>query len=173
MRLLRRGDLAVTGRLADASNLSLVGTVTLDGVSMDCVYKPVRGERPLWDFPDGTLAQREVAAYRISRMAGWDCVPPTVLRAGPFGDGMVQQWVNAEEYDDLVDLLPARALPASLAAGAAGPRRARAATWCWPTPTTRGSPCSPPSTWWSTTPIARPRTSCPPRTAGCTGSTTG
>ena len=113
MRLLRRGELAVSGRLADASNLSLVGTVTLDDVSMDCVYKPVRGERPLWDFPDGTLAQREVAAYRISRMAGWMCVPPTVLRAGPFGDGMVQQWVNAQEYDDLVDLLPMRALPDS------------------------------------------------------------
>jgi len=113
MRVLRRGELAVSGRLADASNLSLVGTVTLDDVSMDCVYKPVRGERPLWDFPDGTLAQREVAAYRISRMAGWTCVPPTVLRAGPFGDGMVQQWVDAQEYDDLVDLLPMPALPDS------------------------------------------------------------
>jgi uncharacterized repeat protein (TIGR03843 family) len=111
MRLLRRGELTITGRLVDASNLSLVGTLTLDGTSVECVYKPIRGERPLWDFPDGTLAHREVAAYRISRLAGWDCVPPTVFRGGPFGDGMVQRWVDAGAYDGLVDLLPARRLP--------------------------------------------------------------
>ena len=61
---------------------------------MPCIYKPVRGERPLWDFPDGTLADRELAAYRVSRVAGWDCVPLTVLRDGPYGPGMVQRWIE-------------------------------------------------------------------------------
>ena len=57
-----------------------------------CVYKPIAGERPLWDFPDGTLADREVAAYLVSEALGWDVVPPTWLRDGPHGPGMVQVW---------------------------------------------------------------------------------
>ena len=112
LALLEHGGLSVTGRLTDASNVSLVGTVELDGLAIECIYKPIRGERPLWDFPDGTLADREVTAYRISKAAGWDCVPPTLLRDGPFGPGMVQQWVDATDYDELVDLLPAKKLPA-------------------------------------------------------------
>ena len=56
------------------------------------VYKPVAGERPLWDFPDGTLAGREVASYAVSEALGWDVVPPTLLRDGPHGPGMVQLW---------------------------------------------------------------------------------
>ena len=60
-----------------------------------CVYKPVAGERPLWDFPDGTLAQREVAAYEVSEATGWGLVPPTVLRDGPYGEGMCQLWIEA------------------------------------------------------------------------------
>jgi uncharacterized repeat protein (TIGR03843 family) len=63
------------------------------------VYKPVAGEQPLWDFPDGTLAQREVAAYVLSEAGGWGVVPPTVLRDGPFGPGSVQLWVGAPEPD--------------------------------------------------------------------------
>jgi uncharacterized repeat protein (TIGR03843 family) len=78
--------------------------ISLDGVDAQCVYKPVRGERPLWDFPDGTLAGREVATYLISA-ASFGIVPPTVLRPGPFGTGMVQLWVETREEDELVDIV--------------------------------------------------------------------
>jgi uncharacterized repeat protein (TIGR03843 family) len=110
-QVLRRGEITVTGRLTDASNITLLGTVTVDGSSVECVYKPVRGERPLWDFPDGTLAGREVASYLISRAAGWHCVPVTVLRDGPYGPGMVQQWITDADSDLTADLLPADELP--------------------------------------------------------------
>ena len=96
-QLLRRGRLDITGRLVDASNATLFGSANADGVELKCVYKPVRGERPLWDFPDGTLAGREVAAFLISEAAGFDVVPHTVLRDGPFGPGMVQVWVETED----------------------------------------------------------------------------
>ena len=69
-----------------------------------CVYKPVAGERPLWDFPMGTLAGREVAAYVVSRAAGWDVVPPTVMRDGPFGPGMCQLWIDHDTDVDLIAL---------------------------------------------------------------------
>ncbi|MCU1593013.1 MAG: hypothetical protein JWO12_405 [Frankiales bacterium] len=87
--------------MLDASNATLYCTVALDGVTSVCVYKPVRGERPLWDFPDGTLAGREVATYLVSEATGWDLVPPTVLRDGPFGTGMCQLWVDVDEEVDL------------------------------------------------------------------------
>ena len=67
-----------------------------------CVYKPIAGERPLWDFPMGTLAGREVAAYVVSRAAGWDVVPPTVMRDGPFGPGMCQLWIDHDTDVDLI-----------------------------------------------------------------------
>ena len=70
LRLLADGQLDLEGRLVDASNTTLRGVLTLDGVTARCVYKPVRGERPLWDFPDGTLAGREVSAYLVSRATG-------------------------------------------------------------------------------------------------------
>ncbi len=104
LRLLRDGELEVQGRLVDASNATLFCTVTLDGETATCVHKPVAGERPLWDFPDGTLAGREVAAYEVSVATGWDLVPPTVLRDGPFGPGMCQLWVDVDETVDLVQL---------------------------------------------------------------------
>ena len=104
LRLLRDGELCVEGRLYDASNATLYCTVTLDGVTAACVHKPVVGERPLWDFPDGTLAYREVAAYAVSVATGWDIVPPTVLRDGPFGIGMCQLWIDVEEGVDLAAL---------------------------------------------------------------------
>jgi uncharacterized repeat protein (TIGR03843 family) len=94
----------VEGRLVDASNATLYCSLTLDGVTVACVYKPVAGERPLWDFPDGTLAGREVATYLVSEATGWDLVPPTVLRDGPFGPGMVQLWVDVVEGVDLREL---------------------------------------------------------------------
>ncbi|MCC3767099.1 SCO1664 family protein [Streptomyces sp. UNOC14_S4] len=95
--LLTRGELTVRGRVREASNAVLYCTVEYEGVSAACVYKPVAGERPLWDFPDGTLAQREVAAYELSEAMGWGLVPPTVLRDGPYGTGMCQLWIDAPE----------------------------------------------------------------------------
>ena len=104
LRLLREGELSVEGRLVDASNATLYCAATLDDVTAAVVYKPVRGERPLWDFPDGTLAGREVSAYLVSQATGWDLVPPTVLREGPFGPGMCQLWVDVDETVDLAAL---------------------------------------------------------------------
>jgi len=104
LRLLRAGRLSVEGRLLDASNATLYCRVSDDGLSAACVYKPVRGERPLWDFPDGTLAGREVAAYLVSEATGWRVVPPTVLRDGPFGLGMCQLWIDVEDDVDLLSL---------------------------------------------------------------------
>jgi uncharacterized repeat protein (TIGR03843 family) len=110
-QVLRNGEISVTGRLTDASNLTLLGGATLDGVTVDCIYKPVRGERPLWDFPDGTLAERELAAYLVSESAGWRCVPLTIIRDGPYGPGMVQRWVDDCDPDLMVDLVPIRKVP--------------------------------------------------------------
>ncbi|MCY0936221.1 SCO1664 family protein [Streptomyces sp. H34-S4] len=95
--LLAHGELTVVGQIREASNAVLLCNVTHGGASADCVYKPVKGERPLWDFPDGNLARREVAAYLISEATGWGLVPPTVLRDGPYGEGMVQQWIETGE----------------------------------------------------------------------------
>ncbi|MFJ7262305.1 SCO1664 family protein [Streptomyces globosus] len=93
--LLAEGELTVVGRIPGASNAVLLCTAARGGARTDCVYKPVKGERPLWDFPDGNLARREVAAYLVSEATGWGLVPPTVLRDGPYGEGMVQQWIDA------------------------------------------------------------------------------
>ncbi|MQY08644.1 SCO1664 family protein [Actinomadura macrotermitis] len=103
-RLLLNGRLTVEGRLVQASNATLYCAVEHEGRYAACVYKPVAGERPLWDFPDGTLAEREVAAYAVSRVMGWDIVPPTVHRDGPYGPGMVQLWVEPDPDIDLVAL---------------------------------------------------------------------
>ena len=100
LQVLARGELTVRGRIGGASNAVLYCTATYEGRGLDCVYKPVQGERPLWDFPDGTLAQREAAAYEISRATGWDLVPPTVLRDGPYGEGMVQLWIDEPEEEE-------------------------------------------------------------------------
>jgi uncharacterized repeat protein (TIGR03843 family) len=111
LEVLRDGDIGITGRLTDASNLTLLAAASLGGVSIDCIYKPVRGERPLWDFPDGTLAERELAAYLVSVAAGWDCVPPTIIRDGPYGPGMVQRWIADCDPDLMVDLVPVKKVP--------------------------------------------------------------
>src|SRR3954447_25260103 len=97
LALLAEGEITVEGRLVDASNATLYCQVEADGVSRTCVYKPIAGERPLWDFPDGTLAYREVAAYEVSAATGWDVVPPTVFRDGPFGPGMCQLCIDVDE----------------------------------------------------------------------------
>jgi uncharacterized repeat protein (TIGR03843 family) len=118
--VLRDGELTVLGRIRSASNATFLCESTLGGASVHCVYKPVSGEAPLWDFPDGTLAGRELGAYLVSTQLGWNIVPYTVIRDGPAGLGMLQLWVrqpgDAADSDprpgpDLVDLFPADKLP--------------------------------------------------------------
>ena len=122
--VLVTGELVVLGRIPAASNATLVCDAVLGDREVRCVYKPVRGEIPLWDFPDGTLAGREVASYLVSDALGWQVIPQTVHRDGPAGPGMVQRWVTtpdnsetatADELSsariDLVDLCPPDALP--------------------------------------------------------------
>ena len=107
MAELHAGELTVLGQLVDASNGSLL--CTLDGLGADpgpaVVYKPQAGERPLWDFPTGTLSQREVAAFVVADTLNWPIVPPTVWRDGPFGPGMVQEWVDVDPEVDIVALV--------------------------------------------------------------------
>ena len=102
---LLAGDLEIEGRIMPASNATFYGAVVSEHGRTACVYKPVAGERPLWDFPDGTLARREAAAYLVSEALGWDIVPPTVLRDGPVGTGMVQAWREPDPDQDPVDLV--------------------------------------------------------------------
>ncbi len=111
LELLRNGEIAVEGRLVDASNATLFCDISNGHDRGQCVYKPVAGERPLWDFPDGTLAAREVAAFAVSEATGWGIVPPTVLRDGPFGPGMCQLWVDVDPEVSLVDVITPRELP--------------------------------------------------------------
>ena len=99
--LLSKGELVVTGRLVDASNATLFATLTYEDQSMNAIYKPVAGERPLWDFQDGALANREYAAFLVSEYLDLGIVPLTVLRDGPYGDGMVQEWIDIDESVDL------------------------------------------------------------------------
>jgi hypothetical protein len=111
LEVLRDGELEVLGRLVASTNHAMYSRVTQicpdpePPVVIDAVYKPVRGERPLDDFPDGTLARREVAAHAVSEATGWAIVPPTVMRDGPFGEGMVQQWIDVDESVDVVALV--------------------------------------------------------------------
>jgi len=99
--LLLNGELSVTGRLVDASNATLYANATLDDRSVTCIYKPIAGERPLWDFAEGCLAHREYASYLLSHHLGFDLVPLTMLRNGPYGFGMVQEWIDIDETIDL------------------------------------------------------------------------
>jgi hypothetical protein len=94
------GALTVAGLLPGASNGTLLGSI--EGVAV--VYKPIAGEAPLWDFPDGTLAAREVAAYRLADALGWPAVPPTVLRDGPMGPGAVQLFVEHDPREHFFTL---------------------------------------------------------------------
>jgi uncharacterized repeat protein (TIGR03843 family) len=110
---LATGELEVLGRIPWASNATLLARVRHGDLEGLAVYKPARGERPLWDFPSGTLYRREVAAYLVSERLGWDLVPPTLARDGPFGEGSVQLYVDADPQVTAFDLLAARdpALP--------------------------------------------------------------
>ena len=111
LELLTEGELTVVGRLWASTNNALLCLATRrcpdpePDLVAACIYKPVMGERPLDDFPDGTLARREVAAFAVSQASGWDIVPPTVLRDGPFGEGMVQLWIKVDGAVDPVGLV--------------------------------------------------------------------
>jgi uncharacterized repeat protein (TIGR03843 family) len=103
--LLRRGDLAVVGRMPWSSNATMLATLSTGDIEFPVIYKPRRGERPLWDFATGTLCQREVAAHDVSELLGWAVVPPTVLRDGPLGEGMVQLFVDHDPEEHYFTLL--------------------------------------------------------------------
>ena len=128
---LHAGELTVIGRIRSASNATFLCEAQWAGLRIHCVYKPVAGEQPLWDFPDGTLAGREVGAYLVSESLGWNIVPHTIIRDGPAGRGMVQRWI--EEPDDAstdtkhtgpdpVDLCSGRQGAVGLPVGVAGLR---------------------------------------------------
>jgi uncharacterized repeat protein (TIGR03843 family) len=93
--LLGRGVVTIKGRMPWASNVTLLAEVELDGTCVRAIYKPERGERPLWDFPPG-LYRREWAAYLFSEALGWGLVPPTIVREGPHGEGSFQLFLEAE-----------------------------------------------------------------------------
>jgi len=103
LRDLSHGEISVTGRLVDASNATLYASCEVKERTLTCIYKPIAGERPLWDFPDGTLANREYLTFLISHWLGLHLVPPTVLRDGPYGTGMVQLWIDIDESVDLME----------------------------------------------------------------------
>jgi hypothetical protein len=109
LELLRDGVIDIAGRVIGSSNNALLVTVACPGPgpleALAAIYKPTAGERPLDDFPDGTLTRREVAAWEVSEASGWDIVPPTVLRDGPFGEGMVQLWIRVDDAVDPVALV--------------------------------------------------------------------
>ena len=100
---IKSANLIVIGRLVDASNATLQATLENTDPIMKVIYKPVLGEKPLWDFADGNLANREYAAYLLSELGDFNLVPTTVLREGPFGSGMVQEWIEIDEELDVVD----------------------------------------------------------------------
>ncbi|HEX6264568.1 MAG TPA: SCO1664 family protein [Actinomycetota bacterium] len=108
-RVLGTGELEVLGLLPNASNHTFLARVKSTEEELLAVYKPRRGEAPLWDFPEGTLCAREVAAYVVSRALGWPNVPATVLRDGPYGVGSVQRFIPhdpEEHYFTLVERFP-------------------------------------------------------------------
>ncbi|HZP29190.1 MAG TPA: SCO1664 family protein [Acidimicrobiia bacterium] len=105
--VLARGELEVVGRMRYSSNGTFLVQARADGVELPAIYKPRRGERPLWDFPDGTLCRREVASYVMSCALGWDIVPVTVLRDdAPLGVGALQRFVEHDPDEHYFTLLP-------------------------------------------------------------------
>jgi uncharacterized repeat protein (TIGR03843 family) len=104
---LNNGVLTVTGRLVDASNATLYAMCSVKDPEGErefaCIYKPIAGERPLWDFPDGSLANREYLSFLVSHWLELHLVPPTILRDGPYGTGMVQKWIDIDESVDLME----------------------------------------------------------------------
>ena len=105
LEALRGGELEPLGWLVGSSNNAMV--VRVLPADLLAVWKPTAGERPLFDFPIGTLTRREVAAYLVSEALGWAIVPPTLLRDGPHGEGMLQQWIDVDETADVIDMVNA------------------------------------------------------------------
>ena len=111
LEVLRDGEIEIVGRIVGSSNNAMLVTMTLPcpdpepAITLHAIYKPTQGERPLADFPDGTLANREVAAWHVSEASGWAIVPPTVLRDGPFGEGIVQAYVEMDSDVDVVAMV--------------------------------------------------------------------
>ena len=109
--VLREGEMQLVGRLLGSTNHAMLGRVTRvcpppePPQTVEAVYKPIAGERPLDDFPNGTLGRREVAAFLVSEASGWGVVPPTVLRDGPFGEGAVQLWIDIDTTVDVVAMV--------------------------------------------------------------------
>lgn len=107
-QIIQEGELRVEGRFVDASNATLFAKC-FDGVNeVAVIYKPIAGERPLWDFPDGNLANRELGTYLLSEALDLHLVPFTIIREGPFGPGMVQEWIEINEEIDIVELAQGR-----------------------------------------------------------------
>jgi uncharacterized repeat protein (TIGR03843 family) len=104
LRLLAEGEIELQGQLPWSSNYSFLANIRDEGLACTAIYKPQRGERPLWDFPDGTLCLREYAAFVVSQALGWELVPPTVLRDGPYGLGSIQLFVDADPDDHFFNL---------------------------------------------------------------------
>jgi uncharacterized repeat protein (TIGR03843 family) len=102
--LLRCGDVELLGRMPWSSNATFLAKVAAGRHEIHAIYKPHRGERPLWDFPSG-LWRREVAAFELSETLGWRLVPPTVLRDGPLGEGSLQQFVHVDHDDHYFTML--------------------------------------------------------------------
>ncbi|HET7495926.1 MAG TPA: SCO1664 family protein [Candidatus Limnocylindrales bacterium] len=110
IEVLRDGDIEVVGRIIGSSNNAMFVRVTLPCPDpgeparvLEAIHKPTAGERPLDDFPDGTLTRREVAAYLVSEATEWGIVPPTLMRDGPFGEGMIQAYIEPDPSVDVVD----------------------------------------------------------------------
>ncbi len=101
---LHIGEMTVVGRLVDASNATLLCEIGSDDSTFQVIYKPIAGERALWDFPEGELAKREVAAYLVSEALSLKIVPETIFREGPFGLGSVQRWIEIDQSIDIVPL---------------------------------------------------------------------
>jgi hypothetical protein len=114
IHLLETGELEIVGRVVEASNATLFCELkpalpdARDPSAVHAIYKPIRGERPLDDFPDHTLAMREVSAWLLSEETGWGVVPPTVLRDGPAGRGMLQIWIDVDQSVDILELILTR-----------------------------------------------------------------
>ena len=101
---LRAGDVELIERMPWSSNATFLASVNADDDETLVIYKPARGERPLWDFEPGTLCRREMAAFEVSEALGWSIVPPTVIREGPYGPGMVQLFIDHDPDDHFLEL---------------------------------------------------------------------
>ncbi len=91
---LENGEITLKGQFLLGSNYTFLVNIKYEGLEIPAVYKPQRGEQSLWDFPDASLAGREVAAYLVSEALGFGFVPLTLLRSGPFGPGSLQQYIE-------------------------------------------------------------------------------